>query len=108
MARGHVTFIPLIFEAGPKKVRLYVNKDSMNFNDAHEEKAAQELTLSEEELAGKTIQLTFVKFQSVNSLQILVESNQNDSDTTVIQEMHFFGVSISDFNVSNIKKMGMP
>jgi hypothetical protein len=61
----------------PKQLRLFVNKNAMDFDSARDGAPAQELELSPEQF-GERIELRFVKFQAVTTLSIFVPSNQGD------------------------------
>uniref|UniRef100_A0A061S3X8 Pith domain-containing protein n=1 Tax=Tetraselmis sp. GSL018 TaxID=582737 RepID=A0A061S3X8_9CHLO len=89
----------------PRKVKLFVNRRSMGFEQAAEEPATQELLLDEEHLAGNSIPLKFVKFQSVQSLTIFVEDNQGDEETTKVMKLKLMGLSGEKMDVSDIKKI---
>jgi hypothetical protein len=58
----------------PKKIKLFVNRPSLGFEDvedASEPEAAQVLELlTEDAKKGKRIVLRFVRFQAVNSLHV--------------------------------------
>lgn len=51
-------------------------------------------------------QRRFVKFQSVNTLSVFVESNQGDAETTIIQKVALQGSMGQTMNVGDIKKAG--
>ncbi|KAK3275631.1 hypothetical protein CYMTET_16251 [Cymbomonas tetramitiformis] len=75
----------------PKNIKLYVNKPSMGFSDC-DAPGAQELELLPEELSkGEPITLKYVKFQSVHSLSIFIENNQDDEETTILNKIGFIG-----------------
>ena len=56
----------------PKKIRLLINRPSINFEDVEDEHSAvQEIDLTEDDVReGKRIELRFVRFQSVASLHV--------------------------------------
>ncbi|KAF8320037.1 DUF1000-domain-containing protein [Clavulina sp. PMI_390] len=84
--------------AGPKDIKLFVNKPSLGFEEveeAAEPHAAQILTLSENDVKdGNRVTLRFVRFQSVNSLNIFVKSNQGGEDETRIDAIDIFGLPV--------------
>eukprot|EP01083_Nonionella_stella_P032850 89906_1 len=92
--------------SAPKIVKLFVNSSHIDFNDAGDLPATQDLDLMAKEIEGNQIALNFLKFQSVDSLVIFIESNQDDSDVTFINHLQFLGSVIDDFNMSNLKKSG--
>ena len=47
-----------------------------------------------------------MKFQSVNTLSVFVESNQGDAETTIIQKIAMQGSMGQTMNVGDIKKAG--
>ncbi|VDB86978.1 unnamed protein product [Peniophora sp. CBMAI 1063] len=82
----------------PKKIKLLVNRQSIDFADvadAVEPEVAQVLELTPEQVKdGRKIPLRFVRFQSVNTLNIFVESNQGDEESTKINSIDLFGVPV--------------
>ncbi|KAH7927692.1 DUF1000-domain-containing protein [Leucogyrophana mollusca] len=80
---------------GPKVIKLFVNRPALGFEDVQDMEAAQVLTLSEQDIkGGSRIPLRFVRFQSVNSLHIFVESNQTGEDQTQIDVIDILGVPV--------------
>jgi len=84
--------------AGPKKLKLVINKKSVGFEDvedAEEPAITQTLDLSQADVSeGKSVALRFVRFQSVNSLHIFVQSNQEGDDETRIDSIDIFGIPV--------------
>lgn len=84
--------------SGPKKIKLFINKPSLGFEDvedAEEPEASQIVELAEDVVKdGKRIPLRFVRFQSVNSLHIFVSSNHGGEDETRIDALDFFGLPV--------------
>jgi len=80
---------------GPSIVKVLVNRPSIGFEDmqdAEEPEVAQVIELSKDEVsAGKRVPLRFVRFQSVNSMHLFVQSNQGGLEETRIDELDFFG-----------------
>mmetsp|Transcript_41999 Transcript_41999/g.50913 ORF Transcript_41999/g.50913 Transcript_41999/m.50913 type:complete len:187 (-) Transcript_41999:568-1128(-) len=94
-------------DKAPKTVKLFVNRESLGFDEASSETAAQTIELSPEDLAkGNSINLKFVKFQNVRSLTIFVESNHGDEDTTIINHLSFTGCPVDTTNMNDLKKTG--
>ena len=58
----------------PRRIKLFVNKPTIGFDDAadaQEPEAAQIIELSDEQVAeGRPVQLRFVRFQNVNHLSV--------------------------------------
>lgn len=78
----------------PKTIKLFVNQNSLDFQDASTHEPAQELVLSPEDVRGNKVELRYVRFQSVRSLHILVVDNQEDEETTRIDSLDLFGVAV--------------
>lgn len=90
---------------GPKTVKLFINQPQFDFSDADSHEATQELTLSEKEIKGERVELRFVRFQSVNSLHILVKNNQGDEETTRIDSIDIFGSAVHATSKDKIQSM---
>lgn len=71
--------------------------------DASELAGSQHIELTEDQLQGETIPLRVVKFARVNSLTILIASNQGDEESTIIQKIALIGTGVGGMDVSNIK-----
>jgi len=74
-------------EQRPRRIKLFVNRPTLGFEDAmdaSEPEAVQIVELTDEQVAeGKRIPLRFVRFQNVNSLHIFVETNGGDDMTRI-------------------------
>ncbi|KAI6043097.1 DUF1000-domain-containing protein [Pisolithus marmoratus] len=85
-------------EEGPKTIKLRVNNPSISFSDvegAADNTFAQVIQLSAQDVTeGRPIALRFVRFQSVNSLHIFVESNQGGGEETRIDALDVLGVPV--------------
>jgi hypothetical protein len=91
--------------SGPKQVRLFINRPNLSFADCESEPPTEILQLTPSQLGGDaSIMLKFVKYQSVQSLTLFVESNQNDSEVTGMQWLAVFGSTREGMNVAEIKK----
>mmetsp|Transcript_8990 Transcript_8990/g.25838 ORF Transcript_8990/g.25838 Transcript_8990/m.25838 type:complete len:173 (+) Transcript_8990:281-799(+) len=91
--------------SGPLKVKVFVNRHSMGFDQASGEPATQEFELTEKQLEGEPVPLRFVKFQAVHAVTIFIENNQEEEETTKLAKLQFMGVSGEKMNVSEIKKV---
>jgi len=91
-------------ESAPKSLKLFINQ-SLDFTDM-DLKPVQAIDLDEEAIAGKAVDLEFTKFKNVTSLVIFVESNQDDSDVTVINSLTIIGKPRKSMNMSELKKVG--
>jgi hypothetical protein len=84
-------------QLAPKHVRLFVNRDSFDFDNAESRPAVQELDFTEKHTKpgeGVPILLRFVKFQEVKVLHVFVENNQGGGDVTEITKLVMIGSSI--------------
>ncbi|TFK55513.1 DUF1000-domain-containing protein [Heliocybe sulcata] len=112
----------------PKELKILVNRIDVGFEDvqdAKEPEVAQALILTEEQVTeGKQIPLRFVRFQTVNSMQvrgpsrslpqacatlrlrqIFVASNQGGEDETRIDGIDILGVPVETTkDLSGLKK----
>ncbi|KAI0256532.1 PITH domain-containing protein [Lactifluus subvellereus] len=83
-------------QKGPKLIKLLVNRNAIGFEDvedAEEPEVAQVLELPEDSIKeGRPINLRFVRFQSVNSLHIFVNSNHGGEETTRLDAIDILGV----------------
>lgn len=79
-------------EQAPKTIRLYVNQNHLDFNDAESHEPAQEITLTPEDIRGGKVDLRYVRFQNVRNLHILVKDNQEGDETTRIDSIDLFGL----------------
>jgi len=96
-------------QQGPKLIKLLVNRVAIGFEDvedAEEPEAAQVLELSEGTVKeGQSIDLRFVRFQSVNSLHIFVSSNQGGEEATRIDAIDILGFpGVVTKDLSDLKK----
>mmetsp|Transcript_3294 Transcript_3294/g.6007 ORF Transcript_3294/g.6007 Transcript_3294/m.6007 type:complete len:170 (-) Transcript_3294:138-647(-) len=92
-------------DCAPQKIKIFINRHSMGFDQASDEPATQEFELSEEVVEETTLSLKFVKFQSVQSITIFIEDNQGDEETTKLNKLQLKGVSGEKMNVGDIKKV---
>lgn len=85
-------------EKGPKNIKLRINNPSISFSDvedAADNTFSQVVKLSREDVTeGRPIPLRFVRFQSVSSLHIFVESNQGGGDQTRIDAIDVMGIPV--------------
>jgi len=92
---------------GPKELKLYINQPSnMDFDGARDGKAIQEITLTKDDISGgDPVKLKYVKLQAVNNVTLFVKSNQGDEDTTKIQNIVFYGKTVSTTNMSQFQRV---
>jgi len=83
-------------EKGPKTIKLMTNKPHLGFDDFEDERPiSQTIDLTEDDVKeGKKIGLRFVRFQSVTTLSIFVESNHGGGDETRIDAIDIFGTPV--------------
>jgi len=89
----------------PKTIKLFVNCDSMGFEDCEDLEATQMLELTEEDLdeqTSKPIPLKYVKFQRVSSITVFVEDNYG-GDITELGMLKFFGRLVAGTNMNDFK-----
>jgi len=92
---------------GPKEMKLYINQPSnMDFDGARDGNAIQEINLTKDDIAGDNpVKLKYVKLQAVNNVTLFVKSNQGDEDTTKIQNIVFYGKTVSTTNMSQFQRV---
>jgi len=78
----------------------------MTFDDVESFPPTQAFELSPSDFTDgvATVQLQFVKFQSIQSLHVMVEDNLDGSDVTELTRVQVLGVPIKAMNVNEIKK----
>ncbi|KAI9495195.1 PITH domain-containing protein [Zychaea mexicana] len=89
----------------PKTIKIYVNRQNLGFDEADSVKETQTIELEPKDFEeDAVVNLRFVKFQNVNTLVIFVQDNQEDEETTQIQQIVFIGSPIEATNMGNLKK----
>lgn len=92
----HISFFAVISpEQAPKTVKLYANRDNMDFGDVASAEPTQVLQLRPEDTKGERVELKYVKFQNVRSLVIFIEDNQGGDETTRIDSLDLFGLKVN-------------
>jgi len=84
-------------QQGPKKIKLLVNRTAIGFEDVQDggEVAQVIEEVSDDAIReGQPIPLRYVRFQSVNSLHIFVESNHGGVDQTRINSVDVLGFPV--------------
>mmetsp|Transcript_6752 Transcript_6752/g.8808 ORF Transcript_6752/g.8808 Transcript_6752/m.8808 type:complete len:175 (-) Transcript_6752:459-983(-) len=94
-------------EFNPTTVKLFVNRESMGFEDCEDMDATQELELTHDDLRDEAepIPLKYVLFQRVKSITVFVEDN-NGGDVSALGALQFYGKTISTTNMADFKKTG--
>jgi len=77
--------------SGPRLIKLFSNQPALDFTDAEELKAAQQIVVKSKQLKGDKIQLKALKFQRCSSLQIFIVDNQDGSDFTFLNRIALIG-----------------
>jgi thioredoxin len=91
---------------GPKNIKLFINlPNTIDFDNATNNTATQELELTPKDLEGNVVNLRFVKFQNVQNLQIFVKDNQGDEETTRIDNLIILGLPIASTNMGEFKRV---
>merc|ERR1719450_1866023 len=80
----------------PKFVKIFVNKENMDFSDAEDMQpaASKELELVDGEL---TFPVSGPNFSRVSSIQVLVETNAEDTEQTAIGQFSIMGTMIPQY-----------
>jgi len=85
---------------------LFINQpNTIDFDSATNNLAAQELDLKPDELDGKIVNLKYVKFQNVYNLQIFVVDNQTEEEVTRIDSLNIIGMPMSATNMGDFKRI---
>jgi hypothetical protein len=94
-------------EANPTIIKLFVNRESIGFEDCDDIDPTQTFELSSEDLKedGKPILLKFVKFQRVNSITLYIEENAG-AEQTALGSLRLFGRTVKTTNMNDLKKQG--
>jgi len=94
-------------ELNPALVKLYVNRESMGFEDCEDVDPTQTFHLSAADLKedAKPIPLKFVKFQRVRSITIFVEDNAG-GDISALGMLKLIGRPIQTTNMNDFKAQG--
>jgi hypothetical protein len=88
-------------ETRPTQVKLFTNKLSLDFAEAEDSEALQELDLSAEN-PTKFTPVRFVKFQNLTSMQIYVQEN-GGADVTQISKFDLFGFPAEKMEIKDFK-----
>mmetsp|Transcript_22740 Transcript_22740/g.53059 ORF Transcript_22740/g.53059 Transcript_22740/m.53059 type:complete len:169 (-) Transcript_22740:229-735(-) len=78
-------------ESAPTTVKVFQGKPNIGFQEAEDEPSSQDLSLqTNDTVGGEKVALKFVKFQSVQNVQIFVSENLG-GPVTRIKRVEFFG-----------------
>ncbi|XP_045456173.1 thioredoxin-like protein 1 [Melitaea cinxia] len=93
-------------DKGPKFVKVFINQPrTLDFDQASANASIQDLELSPSDLEGNPIPLKFVKFQSVQNIQLFIKDNQSGGEVTQIDHLAFYGSPISTTNMGEFKRV---
>ncbi|KAL3456216.1 PITH domain-containing protein [Aspergillus heterothallicus] len=95
----------------PKTIRLYTNNPHvLGFDEAEDITPVQTVELKAEDWDAKTgtakIDLRFVKFQSVFSLNIFIVDNEGGSEKTRVDRVRIFGEAGEKREMGKLEKIG--
>lgn len=93
-------------DKGPKVVKIFINQPrTLDFDQAAGNLSVQDLELTPSDLEGNPIPLKFVKFQSVQNIQLFIKDNQSGGDVTQIDRLSFYGSPISTTQMAEFKRI---
>ncbi|CAH2100279.1 unnamed protein product [Euphydryas editha] len=93
-------------DKGPKFLKVFINQPrTLDFDQAANNASIQDLELSPSDLEGNPIPLKFVKFQSVQNIQLFIKDNQSGGEVTQIDHLAFYGSPISTTNMGEFKRV---
>lgn len=89
-------------DKGPRTIKTFINLRTLGFDEAESSKETETLELTEEDFKESNVtNLKFVRYQFVTSIVLFVESNMEDEETTVIDQIHFIGTPIATTNIKD-------
>jgi len=88
----------------PCKVKLFKNKTNMDFDECDEKEPTQEFKMSKDQANGMPIAVNRPRFSNISSLTLFVESNQDDSPVTFLNQITFKGRAVSGRDIAEYKK----
>ncbi|OWR48655.1 thioredoxin [Danaus plexippus plexippus] len=93
-------------DKGPKSVKVFINQPrTLDFDQAAGNASIQDLEISSSDLEGNPVPLKFVKFQSVQNIQLFIKDNQSGDEVTQIDHLAFYGSPISTTNMGEFKRV---
>ena len=106
--RLHSIAIKSPADKGPKNIRIFINQpQTLDFDQVSSRESIQDITFTKDQITKCTpVALKYVKFQNVQSVLIFVQNNQEDTETTVIQQLKIIGSPIGTTNMSDFKRVG--
>ncbi|CEM33379.1 unnamed protein product [Vitrella brassicaformis CCMP3155] len=84
----------------PSIIRIYSNKEDMDFDEVDRLEPSQTFELSKEQLSGQRLVLRGSRFQRCSSIQIFVEDNHGDTEQTFLNRVSLIGRSADSYHSS--------
>lgn len=79
---------------------------TLDFDQVSSRESVQDIEFTKDQIVnGTPVQLKYVKFQNVQSILIFVVNNQENTETTVIQELKLIGSPITTTDMSSFKRV---
>ena len=92
---------------GPRRLKIFTNSPHMGLDEAESAKPVEAFDLGPEHRNGsKLLDLYFVKYQNVRSLQVFVESNEGGDELTRVSKLTVLGTPEHTTSMSDFKKSG--
>ncbi|CAO3642456.1 unnamed protein product [Mucor hiemalis] len=96
--------VPNIAQA-PKTIKIYANRQVLGFDDADSVKDTQTIELTPKDFEeNAVVNLRFVKYQNITHIMLFVVDNQEEEETTQIQQLVFIGTPVEATNMSSFNK----
>jgi len=94
-------------DENPITIKVYINRDSMGFEDCEDIDPVQTLQLSDDDLKedAEPIKLMFVKFQRVKGITLFIEDNAG-GEQSALGALSIFGRPLIGMNLKDLKKQG--
>jgi len=92
-------------DKGPRTVKTFINLKTLDFDEAEDSKETEVLELTEKDFEPSNVtNLKFVRYQFVTSIVLFVESNLEDEETTLINQINFIGTPIETTNIKDFNQ----
>ena len=92
-------------DEAPKLIKTWINRPILSFDEVEQFPPVQEIELTKDSYKERetVITLRYVKYQSVHSINLFIDSNIEDGDVTSIQQIQFFGTPVQTTDLNNLK-----
>lgn len=92
-------------DQAPKLIKTWINRPILSFDEVEQFPPVQEIELTKDSYKERetVITLRYVKYQSVHSINLFIDSNIEDGDVTSIQQIQFFGTPVQTTDLNNLK-----